>query len=129
VVNRLIATADDAGPPGRDEQYGFGRLDLLAALTASVPAVAANPLGEPPAPGPDDATGRDDAAGGIADTVDDLLLPVLAVAGALVALVAAAVVVTVVLVRRRRRHAGPPVGYTGPPAGNTGPPVNPVPRG
>jgi subtilisin family serine protease len=44
VVNRLIRTADDAGPPGRDPQYGFGRLNLLRALTADVPSVSANPL-------------------------------------------------------------------------------------
>ncbi|WP_157441667.1 type VII secretion-associated serine protease mycosin [Actinoplanes awajinensis] len=47
VINRLISTATDAGPKGRDDQYGFGRLDLVKALTAKVPAVTANPLGDP----------------------------------------------------------------------------------
>jgi type VII secretion-associated serine protease mycosin len=45
VVQRLVATADDAGPPGRDPQYGFGRLNLVKALTADVPAATAHPLG------------------------------------------------------------------------------------
>jgi len=45
VINRLIRTADDAGPAGRDPEYGFGRLDILRAVTADVPHVSANPLG------------------------------------------------------------------------------------
>lgn len=44
VVNRLIATADDKGPRGRDDRYGYGMVDPEAALTASVGQVAANPL-------------------------------------------------------------------------------------
>ncbi|WP_425413001.1 S8 family serine peptidase [Micromonospora nigra] len=37
VVHRLTATAIDKGPPGRDDQYGHGVIDLVAALTADVP--------------------------------------------------------------------------------------------
>ena len=37
VVHRLTATAIDKGPPGRDDQYGYGVIDLVAALTADVP--------------------------------------------------------------------------------------------
>lgn len=44
VINRIIRTARDAGAPGRDPQYGFGRIDPIAALTANVPRVSANPL-------------------------------------------------------------------------------------
>jgi type VII secretion-associated serine protease mycosin len=44
VIQRLISTADDAGPPGRDPDYGYGRLNLVKALTADVAPVAANPL-------------------------------------------------------------------------------------
>jgi type VII secretion-associated serine protease mycosin len=43
VVHRLVSTATDAGPPGPDEQYGHGVLDVVAALTADVP-----PLQLPP---------------------------------------------------------------------------------
>ncbi|MFE9692863.1 type VII secretion-associated serine protease mycosin [Micromonospora sp. NPDC005806] len=49
VINRIIKTARDAGPPGRDPQYGFGRIDPVAALTANVPTVSANPLLAPAA--------------------------------------------------------------------------------
>jgi serine protease len=44
VVNRLIKTAEDEGPPGRDTEYGYGIVDPVAALTESVPAVSRNPL-------------------------------------------------------------------------------------
>jgi type VII secretion-associated serine protease mycosin len=37
VVNRLTATAIDKGPPGRDDEYGYGLINLVAALTAKVP--------------------------------------------------------------------------------------------
>jgi type VII secretion-associated serine protease mycosin len=47
VVNRLIKTATDRGPKGRDESYGFGVVNPLAALTADVAAVNDNPLGTP----------------------------------------------------------------------------------
>ncbi|MGC9671128.1 type VII secretion-associated serine protease mycosin [Planosporangium sp. 12N6] len=36
VVHRLTATATDKGTPGRDPQYGYGVLNLVAALTADV---------------------------------------------------------------------------------------------
>jgi type VII secretion-associated serine protease mycosin len=37
VVRRLTATATDKGAPGRDDQYGYGVLNLVAALTADLP--------------------------------------------------------------------------------------------
>ncbi|SCE70875.1 type VII secretion-associated serine protease mycosin [Micromonospora tulbaghiae] len=37
VAHRLTATAVDKGPPGRDDQYGYGVIDLVSALTADVP--------------------------------------------------------------------------------------------
>ncbi|MEV6599199.1 type VII secretion-associated serine protease mycosin [Actinoplanes sp. NPDC051346] len=39
VVHRLTATAVDSGARGRDDVYGYGRLDLVKALTADVPAL------------------------------------------------------------------------------------------
>ena len=44
VVNRLVTTARDLGPAGRDPAYGFGALDPVAALTADVARVSGNPL-------------------------------------------------------------------------------------
>jgi subtilisin family serine protease len=37
VVHRLTATADDKGLPGRDNEYGYGVVNLVRALTADVP--------------------------------------------------------------------------------------------
>ncbi|MEV6631708.1 type VII secretion-associated serine protease mycosin [Actinoplanes sp. NPDC051470] len=51
VVNRILRTARDRGPEGRDEKYGFGLVDPTGALTAEVPAVEGNPLDTSPAPG------------------------------------------------------------------------------
>ncbi|WP_433218143.1 S8 family serine peptidase [Dactylosporangium sp. CS-047395] len=47
-VDRLLRTAKDAGPPGRDDQFGAGIVDPLAALTADVPAANAGLDALPP---------------------------------------------------------------------------------
>jgi subtilisin family serine protease len=41
VIHRLTATAIDKGPPGRDNEYGYGVVDLVAALTKEVPPLKA----------------------------------------------------------------------------------------
>jgi subtilisin family serine protease len=46
VVNRVLATATDAGAAGVDPLYGYGRVDAAAAVSARVPAVRANLLGD-----------------------------------------------------------------------------------
>jgi type VII secretion-associated serine protease mycosin len=43
VIHRLTATATDKGPQGRDDQYGYGIVNLVAALTADVPPLPASP--------------------------------------------------------------------------------------
>jgi type VII secretion-associated serine protease mycosin len=48
VIHRLTATAIDKGPPGRDDQYGYGIVNLVGALTADVP-----PLQPSTSPTPD----------------------------------------------------------------------------
>jgi subtilisin family serine protease len=45
VINRITATARDAGTTGTDPIYGFGLVDARAAVTANVPSVSANPMG------------------------------------------------------------------------------------
>ena len=45
VINRITATAKDAGAPGADAIYGFGLIDARAAVQASVPRVSENPMG------------------------------------------------------------------------------------
>ncbi|MEV4537343.1 S8 family serine peptidase [Asanoa sp. NPDC049518] len=40
VIHRLTATATDKATPGRDEAYGYGVLNIVAALTADVPPLS-----------------------------------------------------------------------------------------
>ncbi|SHG11320.1 Subtilase family protein [Jatrophihabitans endophyticus] len=44
IVTRLLATLDTRGVRGHSEEYGYGRLDARRAVTADVPADAANPV-------------------------------------------------------------------------------------
>lgn len=46
VINRVVVTARDAGAPGVDPIYGFGLINAVAAVTASVPRVTENPMGD-----------------------------------------------------------------------------------
>lgn len=46
VINRIVATATDSGTPGADAIYGFGLVNAAAAVTASVPTVTVNPMGD-----------------------------------------------------------------------------------
>ncbi|WP_091316991.1 type VII secretion-associated serine protease mycosin [Micromonospora chersina] len=67
VVNRLITTARDLGPTGRDDRFGFGLVDPVAALTTDVPSVGRNPLDDNDSPGvvgfgPAPGAGRDTRA-------------------------------------------------------------------
>ncbi|MEU5562359.1 type VII secretion-associated serine protease mycosin [Micromonospora musae] len=105
VVHRLTATAIDKGPPGRDDEYGYGVIDIVAALTADVPplgfgsATASAPAGGGPsttaaAEPPGDSLGSDSAA-----TVRGL---------ATLGVIVAAGVTWAVIVRRRRRGDDPP---------------------
>jgi len=107
VVQRLISTATDAGPPGHDPQYGHGIVNPVAALSAEVAPVAENPLGSvtelletPPAPpvaqGPPESSAGEPISLG-------LVFGVLGGAAVLVG----AVVLVMVLVVRRRRHREP----------------------
>jgi subtilisin family serine protease len=67
VINRLIRSAEDLGARGRDDTYGFGEVNPLAALTASVSTVAVNPLAPAPSSSADPlalATGTPAGAGG-----------------------------------------------------------------
>ncbi|MGY0003548.1 type VII secretion-associated serine protease mycosin [Micromonospora sp. I033] len=51
VVNRIITTARDLGPTGRDDRFGYGMVDPVAALTSDVPSVGSNPLDDSGSPG------------------------------------------------------------------------------
>lgn len=46
VINRIIATSTDVGPEGPDAWYGYGLINAAAAVTADVPLVLTNPMGD-----------------------------------------------------------------------------------
>ncbi|MGN9774320.1 S8 family serine peptidase [Micromonospora sp. H33] len=99
VVHRLTATAVDKGPPGRDDQYGYGVIDIVAALTADVPplgfesATATAPVARP-TQAQAEPSGDDRAA----TTRGLVTLGVIVAAGGAWAFIA----------RRRRRSDDPP---------------------
>lgn len=51
VINRMLRTASDIGPAGRDDSFGYGLVDPVAALTAEVQPVGLNPLDDQSSPG------------------------------------------------------------------------------
>lgn len=50
VIHRLTATAIDKGKPGRDDEYGYGIVDLVGALTKDVPPLTVSPTPRPSSP-------------------------------------------------------------------------------
>ncbi|WFF04228.1 type VII secretion-associated serine protease mycosin [Micromonospora sp. WMMD964] len=99
VAHRLTATAIDKGPPGRDDEYGYGVIDLVAALTADVPPLgfesASAPVGAGPTTWAGGQRGDDDGAA----TARGL---------ATLGVIVAAGVGWAVVARRRRRGDDPP---------------------
>jgi type VII secretion-associated serine protease mycosin len=94
VVRLLTATATDRGRPGRDDYYGSGVLNLVAALTAA-----------PPSPAPTSATAVSQAPAAVAapePTADPGLPPLLIVAAGVVLLLVAALIGTAAIRRGTR---------------------------
>ncbi|RAO17642.1 Alkaline elastase YaB [Micromonospora noduli] len=99
VAHRLTATAVDKGPPGRDDEYGYGVIDLVAALTADVPPLGFESVSAPAGAGPTTTAGAQSG-----DESDNATARGLATLGVLVA----AGVGWAVMARRRRRGDDPP---------------------
>ncbi|WP_320065898.1 S8 family serine peptidase [Micromonospora sp. RTGN7] len=133
VVNRLIRTADDAGRSGRDDVYGFGAVDPVAALSGKVPAVRGNPLvaAADPSASPADEADESGKFGVYGISVTNKVGAALQV-GLCLAVVVGAIVFGVLAIRRSRRRraltgppgAGPPPGGWPPPPGH--PPAGPA---
>ncbi|HEX5598796.1 MAG TPA: type VII secretion-associated serine protease mycosin [Micromonosporaceae bacterium] len=143
VINRIIKTADDAGPPGRDPQYGFGKINALRALTAGLPTVAANPLvkeAATPSAVPGGTTGEnhefDVADYGDRSGLTDQQVMIIGIAIAVLLFILLILAVWLLLRWRRNRarallpagHPGPsgvpPPGYGPPPGGYGGLPAS-----
>ncbi|MEU8337844.1 type VII secretion-associated serine protease mycosin [Micromonospora tulbaghiae] len=107
VINRIIRTAHDAGPKGRDPKYGFGLIDPVAALTAEVPTVSENPLLGPVVAPSGAAQAAEDGNFDVTKYGDqggpsDQQVAVIAVGVGLVVLILLALVIF--LIWNRRRH-------------------------
>jgi type VII secretion-associated serine protease mycosin len=90
VVRRLTGTAIDKGDTGRDDYYGNGQLDLVAALTTPQPAASSAPaVTDAPAAAP--APAADENSGGF---------PPLAIIAAGVVILAGAVLAVIFAIRR-----------------------------
>ncbi|WP_218896866.1 type VII secretion-associated serine protease mycosin [Micromonospora purpureochromogenes] len=101
VVHRLTATAVDKGPPGRDDEYGYGVIDLVAALTADVPPLPPDwATATPPPNSTPTTTVAAEPAGG--DSHDSSTARGLATLGVIVAAAGG------YLLWRRRRNADDP---------------------
>lgn len=98
VAHRLTATAVDKGPPGRDDEYGYGVIDLVAALTADVPPLGFESASAPAGGGPTTTAAVQPGDDGGATVRGLATLGVIVAAGVGWALV----------VRRRRRGDDPP---------------------
>jgi type VII secretion-associated serine protease mycosin len=98
VAHRLTATAIDKGPPGRDDEYGYGVIDLVAALTADVPPLGFESVSAPAGGGPTTA------ADGRSGENDNSSVRGLATLGVIVAIGVGWAFVA----RRRRRGDDPP---------------------
>ncbi|MFF5177436.1 S8 family serine peptidase [Micromonospora sp. NPDC000316] len=98
VAHRLTATAVDKGPPGRDDEYGYGVIDLVAALTADVPPLGFESVSAPA------GGGASTTAGARPGDDDGATVRGLATLGVIVA----AGVGWALVLRRRRRGDDPP---------------------
>ncbi|WP_442934270.1 S8 family serine peptidase [Micromonospora sp. CPCC 205539] len=97
VAHRLTATAIDKGPPGRDDEYGYGVIDLVGALTADVPPLGFESVSAPAGGGSSTTAGARQGEDGSATVRGLATLGVIVAAG-----------VGWALVRRRRRRDDPP---------------------
>jgi type VII secretion-associated serine protease mycosin len=115
VIHRLTATAKDNGPPGRDDQCGYGVLDIVKALTADVPPLSpsagSGPGSSAPTGGASPSAGAPAGGGASADaspTPEPSGSAVPIVAGIGAAVIALGTVLAFLIRRRRRSESAAP---------------------
>jgi type VII secretion-associated serine protease mycosin len=87
VIHRLTATATDKGPPGRDNEYGYGVINIVAALTADVPPLSANASATAPVTDQPASSGSSEAQPARTRSSLLFIIPIVAVVLALLVIV------------------------------------------
>jgi subtilisin family serine protease len=100
VIHRLTATADDIGEPGRDDECGFGILNIVKALTADVPPLAGSTGTPSPSSAAPAASDDGDVAGPGGEPAGNSVPLIATGIGAVLVLVCA--LIALLLVRRRK---------------------------
>ncbi|NYT95267.1 type VII secretion-associated serine protease mycosin [Salinispora sp. H7-4] len=122
LFKRMVETTRDAGEPGRDREYGWGTLDLRAALTGEPDGRTTQTQSPSPLPPSDPALLRARES----DPTDNSLQPTLVIAIVVLAL-GLITVTALLLLRRRRRAATTPTTHTTPQTPTpTSPPIDPT---
>ena len=103
VVHRLTATATDKGAPGRDDEYGYGLINIVAALTANVPPATTSASPSAPTTTTPPAAVTTTPAGSPPSAVAAAQSSSRAPIGVIAAVAAVLAVLAVWLVSRRRR--------------------------
>jgi subtilisin family serine protease len=93
VIHRLVATAIDRGAPGKDEETGYGLIDIVAALTADVSDVSPSAATASPAAQPSSSSSSEPDGG---SSNSALLI------GGVIAAVLILVLIVIAVTRRRR---------------------------
>lgn len=128
ILTRLLTTATDRGPHGRDSSYGYGVINPMAAIAAAVPAATvANPVldgaqplllgGDWTGPKPLAAAGAPNVARGavqVTDPTDSISARVYLLGGLSLLFLLLAVLAFAGWLRRRRAKSPAPPGWPAP---------------
>jgi subtilisin family serine protease len=103
VIHRITATADDIGAPGRDDECGYGELDIVKALTADVPPLGGDASASPSASVTTSAAAPVTTGGAAPPAAEDKSSSGPLVVGVVVVVLLVAGAVGFVAMRRRQR--------------------------
>lgn len=110
VIHRLTATATDKGAPGRDPEYGYGVLNIHAALTADIPPLPTTDTATPTPPTEPTIAAPTMPAPDNNATSDNNTSPATTILLAIAALATVGIIIGIPLLLTRRRNTPPSPG-------------------